>query len=273
MALYDIIDEITERQVTKTETGDTRMNGVTIGCVSKNYEQTMPGRICVTIPTRNDTANELQWARVAMPSGGKDWGHYFLPEVGDQVLLAFEGGDIEKPYVIGCIQKDNDGFLTGSVNDKNRTKRIVTKHGSMITFDDSPDDQNGLKDKITIQTAGEAHTILLDNENKKIRIEDKAGEDFIEMKTEEGAGSLTIKIKSKITIEVGDTIKLNLNGESGAVKIEATSLQIEAKDKIGLKSDGMVKIEGGTISQSASSAYKIDSSGAVKIGGTPISIG
>lgn len=273
MALYDIIDEITERQVTKTETGDTRMNGVTIGFVSKNYDKDMPGRVCVTIPTRDSKANELQWARVAMPSGGKGWGHYFLPEAGDQVLLAFEGGDIEKPYVIGCIQKDNDKFLTDSVNDKNRTKRIVTKHGSMITFDDSPDDKDGKKDKITIQTADKAHTILLDNENKKIRIADKAGEDYIEMKTEEGSGTLTMKIKSKVTIAVGDSIKFILNGESGAVKLEASSVNIEAKDKVGLKSDSMVKLEGGTVAQSASSSFKIESSGAVKIGGTPIKIG
>ena len=273
MALYDIIDEITERQVTKTETGDERMNGVTIGFVSKNYNKDMPGRVCVTIPTRNSKANELQWARLSMPSGGREWGHYFLPEPGDQVLLAFEGGDIEKPYVIGCVQKDNNKFLTGSVDEKNRTKRIVTKHGSMITFDDSPDDKEGKKDKITIQTAGKGHTILLDNENNKIRIADKAGEDYMEMKTDEGSGTLMLKIKSKITIQVGDTIKINLNGESGAVKIEASSATIEAKDQIGLKTDSMLKLEGGTVSQSASSAFKVDSSGAVKIGGTPISIG
>lgn len=273
MALYDIIDEITERQVTKTETGDTRMNGVTIGSVSNNYDKSMPGRICVTVPTRNKNANELKWARVAMPSGGKTWGHYFLPEIGDQVLLAFEGGDIEKPYVIGCIQKDNDKFLTGSVDNNNRTKRIVTKHGSMITFDDSPNDAEGGQDKITIQTAGAAHTILLDNENNKIRIGDKAKEDYIEMTTAEGSGSLTVKVKSKITIEVGSTIKLTLNGESGLLKVEASQITLQSKDQLNFKTDGIVKIQGGTISQSASSAYKVDSSGAVKISGTPISIG
>ena len=273
MALYDIIDDITQKKILKTETGDTLMNGVTVGIVAKNYDQSMPGRVCVTIPTRDASANELQWAKVAMLSSGKNWGHYFLPEVDDQVLLAFEGGNIERPYVIGCLPKDNDKFISGSVDKDNRTKRILTKHGSMITFDDSPDDKDGKKDKITIQTAGKGHTILLDNENNKIRIGDKAGEDFIEMKTEEGSGAILIKAKSKVTIQVGDAIKFILNGESGAVKLEASQVSIEAKDKVSLKSDSMVKLDGGTISQSASSAFKIDSSGAVKIGGTPISIG
>lgn len=273
MALYDIIDEITERKSTKTETGDTRIYGVTIGIVAKNYDQDMGGRVCVTIPTRDKKANELQWARVAMPSSGKSWGHYFLPEVGDQVLLAFEGGNIERPYVIGCVPTNKDGFLSKSVDKDNRTKRIVTKHGSMISFDDSPDDKDGKNDKITIQTADKGHTILLDNEAKKIRISDKEGEDFIEMKTEQGSGSLLIKMKSKITIQVGDSIKLILNGESGAVKLEADQLTVKASNQIKVSTDGMLKLEGGTISQSASSSFKAESGGLVKIGGAPISIG
>ena len=149
MALYDIIDEITERQVTKTETGDNRIWGVMVGIVAKNFDpnssagggtgsnsgaDAMDGRVCVTIPTRDKKANELKWARVAMPSGGSKWGHYFLPEVGDQVLLAFEGGNIEKPYVIGCVQKYSNAFLKKAVDKNNQFKKIVTRHGSHITF-------------------------------------------------------------------------------------------------------------------------------------------
>ena len=102
MGLYDIIDEITERQVMKTETGDNRIWGVMVGIVAKNFDpnssasggtktgaDAMDGRVCVTIPTRDKDANELKWARVAMPSGGSKWGHYFLPEVGDQVQLLY----------------------------------------------------------------------------------------------------------------------------------------------------------------------------------------
>lgn len=271
MALYDIIDEITAHQVTKTETGDNRIFGVTVGIVTSNYDKEMGGRVCVTIPTRDQKANELKWARVAMPSGGSEWGQYFLPEVGDQVLLAFEGGNIEHPYVIGCIPKDKDKFLTQSVDKDNRTKRIVTKHGSMISFDDSPEDKTGLKDKITIETAGKSHTILMDNGGKKIRIADKSGENSIEMNTKEG--SITINTKSKLTIQVGSSIKLIMNGESGAVELEASKLTVSASGQVSLKSDSMLKAEGGTVTLSASSALKAESGGAVKIGGAPIMIG
>lgn len=65
MGLYDIMDEIAAKQVTKSETGDNRILGVVVGIVAKNYDQKMPGRICVQVPVRDDEANELQWARLA----------------------------------------------------------------------------------------------------------------------------------------------------------------------------------------------------------------
>ena len=122
MALFEIVDEITRKQFEKTETGDNRMQGVVVGQVSKNYDKDMPGRVCVQIVSRDTQANELLWARVAMPSSGEKWGHYFLPEVGDEVLVAFEQGNIERPYIIGCIPKLSDQFLKKSVDEKNQIK-------------------------------------------------------------------------------------------------------------------------------------------------------
>ena len=290
MGLYDIIDEITERQVTKTETGDNRIWGVMVGIVAKNCDpystvkssppagtntgaDAMDGRVCVVIPTRDKNANELKWARVAMPSGGSKWGHYFLPEVGDQVLLAFEGGNIEKPYVIGCVQKTSDKFLKDSADEHNQFKRIVTKHGSSIVFEDNKDDENGLKDKITVETAGKKLQVLMDNENEKIRIGDKAKEDYIEMYTKEGSGTLTIQVKSKITIKVGDKITMTLNGESGAVSLKADSIALEGTNKVTAKSDSAVKMEAAQISATANSSLKLESSGAAKLSGSTVSVG
>ena len=286
MGLYDIIDEITERQVTKTETGDNRIWGVMVGIVAKNFDpnstasggansgaDAMDGRVCVTIPTRDTDANELKWARVAMPSSGSKWGHYFLPEVGDQVLLAFEGGNIEKPYVIGCIPKTADKFLKDSVDKDNQFKRIVTRHGTSIIFEDNSTDENGQKDKLTLETAGKQLQILMDNENEKIRIGDKAKEDFIEMYTKEGSGTLTVQIKSKIEIKVGDKITMTMNGESGAVSIKADSILLEASNGVTTKSDSAVKMEAPQVAANASSALKLESSGTATVSGSTVSVG
>ena len=280
MGLYDILDEITQRQSTKTETGDNRMWGLTVGIVAKNADPNgtegdgaMNGRVCVTIPTRDKDANELQWARVSMPSSGPKWGHYFLPEVGDQVLLAFEGGNIEKPYVIGCVPKDNNKFLKDAVDKDNQYKRIVTRHGTSILFEDNKDDEDGGKDKLTLQTAGKALTILMDNENEKIRICDKAKEDFIEMSTKEGSGTLTIQIKSKITFKVGDSVTVTMNGESGDVTIKANSIKLEGSNQVAVKSDGSLKLEAAQIAGKANSSLSMESSGVAKFTGATVSLG
>jgi len=286
MALYDLIDEITERQVLKTETGDNRIWGVMVGIVAKNFDpnssksggtqsggDAMDGRVCVTIPTRDKNANELKWARVAMPSGGSKWGHYFLPEVGDQVLLAFEGGNIEKPYVIGCIQKFSDKFLKDAVDKNNQFKKIMTRHGTHITFEDNSTDESGLKDKFTIETAQKKLQVQLDNERETIRIGDKADEDFIEMRTTEGAGTLNITVKSKITIKVGDKITMTLNGESGAVSIQADSISLEGTNRVSAKSDSSVKLEGAQVGVAASSNLKLESSGTAALSGSTVSVG
>lgn len=286
MGLYDIIDEITARQIVKTETGDNRIWGVMVGIVARNFDpnstaaggansgaDAMDGRVCVTIPTRDAEANELKWAKVAMPSSGGKWGHYFLPEVGDQVLLAFEGGSIEKPYVIGCIPRTSDKFLKGSVDRDNQFKRIVTRHGTTILFEDNSGDEEGRKDKLTLETAGRSLQILLDNENEKIRIGDKAKEDFLEMCTTEGSGTLKVQIKSKIEIKVGDKITMTMNGESGAVSIKAESVTLEGGSGVSFKSDSAVKAEAPQIAANASSALKLESAGAATVSGSTVSVG
>ncbi len=270
MSLYDVMSTISEKQVTKTETGDERIYGVVVGVVAKNYDKDMPGRVCVDIPTRDKDANQLQWARQALPSSGKSWGHYYLPEVGDQVLLAFEGGNIEKPYVLGCVPKDNHKFLTQSADADNQIKRIVTKHGSTIRFEDNKDG-DGDKDKILVHTANTGHSFLLDNENKKMVLTDKEKENFVEMKT--GDGSLRIKAKSKLTIEVGSSIKIILNGENGSVKIEAADINIAATKQIKAKTDAAIKLDAAQITLAANSMFRAESSGMVQIEGNPIKIG
>ena len=270
MGLFDVIDQIAENQIMKTETGDNRIFGVMVGTVAKNYDKDMPGRVCVTIPVRDKEANELQWARVAMPSHGKSWGMYFQPEIGDQVLLAFEQGNIEKPYVIGCVPKDSNTFLKGAFDRDNQNKKIVTKNGNSILFEDNAQGE-GTKDKITIQTAGQSHSVLLDNENNKIVVKDKENQNFIEMKTQ--TGNIKIQAQSKLVIQVGENIKLTMNGNTGGVTLECSKLTMKTTGNTTIEATGSMKATGATVTLDATSMLKATSSGAAIIGGTPIKIG
>lgn len=277
MGLYNIIDEITERQVTKTETGDNRIWGVMVGIVAKNYDSNggsaTEGRVCVTIPTRDDKANELKWAKVAMPSGGGGWGLYFLPEVGDQVLLAFEGGNIEKPYVIGCLPKASDKIVSDSVDKDNQFKRIVTRHGTRIIFEDSGSDDSGKKDKLTLETAGQALQFVMDNEKNKIFMMDKGKACVLEMSSKSGEESLSVQTKGKVEFKVGENITLTMDGKSGAVTIKATSITLEGSNSVSAKGSSSLTLEGAQVSANANSALKLSSTGQAQLSGTAITIG
>lgn len=272
MGLYDIMDEIAAKQVTKTETGDNRIMGVMVGVVASNYNKKLSGgRVCVTIPVRDKDANELRWARVAMPSGGKEWGHYFLPEVGDQVLVAFEQGNIEKPYIIGCINKDNDKFLTSSNNEKNEIKQIVTKNGNTLKFVDKADDQGNSQDTISLYTKKQEHKLILDNENDKITLADKSAKNGVTIDT--ANGRIEIKCETKLTISVGDKITMTFNGDSGTVSVDCDKFNVTAGQGVNLKTDSTMAIEGANVKVEGSSMVKVESSGMAKIGGSPIKIG
>lgn len=270
MALFDIIDDIAEKQVQKTETGDNRIPGVVIGIVVKNYDADMPGRICVEVPTRDEKANELKWARVAMPYSGSQWGFYFLPEIGDQVLLAFEQGNIEKPYVIGCIPKDNNSFLKRSVDAKNQHKNIITKNGNTISFEDE-ETGKGTKDKITIHTAKEEHRLELDNAANVIRLTDKNGKNSVEMMTEKG--HMIIKADKMLKIQVGTTIEVTMNGNNGTISLTGSKLKLDLKDSINAQANASIKTVAANITNEANGMMKISSNGLVNIQGSPIKIG
>lgn len=270
MALFDIIDSVSEKQVTKTEFGDARIFGTVVGIVAENYTQEMPGRLCVTVPVRDTDANQLKWAKMVMSYMGPGWGTYFLPEKGDQVLLIFEDGNIEKPYVIGCIPKDKDKFLRKSATEYNQIKQIQTRNGSRITFWDD-ENEDGAKDKITIATAQDEHHIDIDNEMDKISIYDKEKNCLVELRTEQGA--MKIHAQQRLELTVGDTIKIVMNGDSGKIKIETDDMAVNASKKIQLEADGNIKISGRQVSTEATSMLKNESSGMLSLSGKPIKMG
>ena len=272
MGLFDIIDDIAEKQTTKTETGDNRVLGVVIGTVAQNYDNTMPGRLCVSLPSR-DEGNQLRWARLAMPYGGSKWGIYFMPEIGDQVLVAFEQGNIERPYVIGCVSKSSDMFLNQTADQPNTNKRIVTHNGNAIEFEDQEGD--GAKDKITIRTAGKSqgteHSITLDNAKHKITITDPNGENKITMDTMNG--QMEVLAASKLTVKVGDQIELIMNGVSGVTELKTKDFRVSATNNIKQEALKTFEVSGATTKLEGTAKASVSSNGPITVEGKPIKIG
>lgn len=188
-----------------------QINGVVIGIVTNNKDPDGMGRIKVTFPTLSDD-DESFWARMSTLMAGKDRGSFFLPEVEDEVLVAFGHGDIDDPYIIGALWNGVDTPPETNSDGKNNIRKIKSRSGHEIIFNDEKQ-----KEKLEIHT-NKGHTITLDDSSgaEKISIIDKTEKNLIEIDSVQNS----IKIES--------TMKLNI--KSKMVEIE---------------SDGMMTIKAG----------------------------
>ena len=190
--------------------------GVMSGIVKDNEDPENMGRVQIEFPywENNDVTG---WARVATPMAGAEKGVYFLPEVGDEVLVAFENGDVRYPYVIGCLWNGED--KPPETNDGNNNVRMIkTRSGHEIILDDS---DNGAK--LTIKT-GSGNCITLDDASggERVIIEDKSGNNIVldavsNTISLECAGELKlkgnmVKIDADATLEIGAGATLKIKG-------------------------------------------------------------
>jgi hypothetical protein len=81
---------------------DPKMYGVVVGRVINVVDPLMLGRVQVQIPSV-DALDLSAWARVAMPAASLASGMYWLPNPEDEVLVAFERGSLDAPYIVGCL--------------------------------------------------------------------------------------------------------------------------------------------------------------------------
>lgn len=84
------------------EAGDKKFYGVAVGTVINPVDPFMLGRVQVQLPFI-DSMDLSPWARVVVPMAGVAHGSYFIPNIGDHVLVAFEHGDVNAPYIIGSV--------------------------------------------------------------------------------------------------------------------------------------------------------------------------
>jgi uncharacterized protein involved in type VI secretion and phage assembly len=112
-------------------------HGVVTGVVVDNVDPVQMGRVRVRFRW-NDEGEESRWTRMASAYSGNGRGLFFLPEIGDEVVVAFEMGDPERPIVIGALWNGAD--LAPSL-EQNNAKRLVTRTGNTVQLFDHDDDE------------------------------------------------------------------------------------------------------------------------------------
>ncbi|MCL6590416.1 MAG: phage baseplate assembly protein V [Firmicutes bacterium] len=194
-----------------------KIYGVVTGIVTNNKDPDGLGRVKVKIP-RLSGEDESNWARVVTFMAGKERGAFFLPEVDDEVLVAFEYGDITMPYIIGALWNGVDKPFEANSDGKNNIRAIKSRSGHLIRLDD--------------KDGGE-----------KIEIIDKSGKNMLTIDTK----SNKITIISEKDIELSATKgKVTIDAQEVEIK-SSSNTKVEAGGNMGLKASGTMTVKGATV--------------------------
>jgi uncharacterized protein involved in type VI secretion and phage assembly len=203
--------------------GKDKLYGIVIGVVTSNKDDEGLGRVKVKFPWRGEeTGKEAKshLARVASLMAGKERGMVFLPEVDDEVLVAFEHGDINYPYVIGSLWNSKDKIPESNSDGKNNIKMIKTRSGHTIKIDDTDG-----KEKIEIIDKSNENKICIDSSNKKISIECGGDIEFSASKGKITINAKEIEIKSSSSAKIEASAGMDLKS-SAAMNIKGSIVNI-----------------------------------------------
>jgi uncharacterized protein involved in type VI secretion and phage assembly len=169
-----------------------RWYGVYPALVSDIRDPDGQGRVKVTLPWAPDpTGSRYEaWARLATLMGGNNRGSWFVPDVSDEVLIAFEGGDPRRPYVVGGLWNGRDAppdSMDGAGN--NFRKVLRSRNGVKLTLDDT----NG-QERFVAETPG-GQTVTLKDGPGAIDVIDSNGNSV-----KLGPSGITVNASSKVTV-------------------------------------------------------------------------
>ena len=187
---------------------DALFYGIVVGIVSNNQDPEGLGRVKVRLPWLSDE-NESNWARVCSPMAGADRGTYFLPEVEDEVLVAFEHGQPDFPYILGALWNGKD--KPPEANDgENNLRTIKSRSGHTIRLDDTDG-----AEKIEIIDASNSNSIVIDT----------------------AVNTLTITAEADLTIQ----------SNSGKLVLSGNGVEISSMAGIAIKANQKMDVDGGAL--------------------------
>lgn len=220
-----------------------RWPGAVIGLVTDTDDPEKLGRVKVLFPwmSENDSTN---WARVIGIGAGPDAGLFVMPDVDDEVVVVFEHGDFNRPFVIGGLwsgQNQPPAETSSAGSGENPLVRVMrSRRGHSIAVYDN-------QEKIEIKTDG-GHTITLDDREQCVTIASE--------------GQFKVTVKQDITIEGQADIKISAAGSlslesNGNMDIKANQLNLEGSVQTTLKG-GMVSVEGTGVTEIKGGLIKLN---------------
>ena len=195
--------------------------GIAIGLVTNNRDPAGLGRVKVRFPWLSES-EQSTWARMATPMAGPGKGFFCLPEINDEVLVAFEHGRIKRPYILGVLWNGKD-------HPPQRNDQVVGRDGKVDRY---------------ILRSRSGHQIILDDTaaGERIIIRDKTGQN--EIVIDSTHNDMTLKARGNLTIEAGGEVRIRSNRD---LSIEAGGKgEIKAQD-VTVDGGARVDVKGGVI--------------------------
>ena len=178
------------------------------------------GRVKISLPWSPDTDGSRYetWARLATLMGGNNRGSWFIPDVNDEVLVAFEAGNARRPYIVGALWNGSDKppeTMDGS--GKNDKKVLRSRNGVKITLDDADG-----QEKMILETPGGQKITLKDGPGA-VEIVDSNG-NSVKLET----SGITVTASAKVTVNASQvevaagmvTVNAGMSKFSGVVQAD-----------------------------------------------------
>lgn len=167
-----------------------------MGRVVENADPLGLGRVKVQMMWQEAGSEKTPWIRLLQPHSGSGKGFYFVPEIGEEVLVGFQGGNAEKPYVIGT--QYNGKEKSGYADKENCIKAVHTRSGHKLVF---------TEDESILITDKSGNEILLDTKGSNITI---TAPETMTL----NAKNLNINVSQNMTTNVGNNMITNVTNDT-----------------------------------------------------------
>ncbi len=226
--------------------------GVTVGVVTNNKDDDKMGRVKVRFPGMSEEV-QTGWARVVSIGGGSKRGSVWIPEVDDEVLIGFEGGDARQPVVIGGLFGNKSTMPETKIEGGMVQSRALTSRlGHVLSFLDGSEPS---EQAVEVVLAGQKHKIHLGKDQVLVSV----------------PGGVPVKITNEqATVEFDKQGNIKMEGMAitinakQKVSIQAPEIELKGQASVNVKADGQLQLSGAMVD--------VKANGPIKIVGNPVMI-
>jgi phage baseplate assembly protein V len=218
MAITDLASFFFQ-QIREAEQEGSRVYEPMIGVVTDNKDPEKLMRVKVKLPALG-MQDTTYWVPMVSLGAGKDRGWFFLPEVDDEVLVAFEHGDLDRPIVIGALWNGKDKPPKDQPSG-NPIRTLVSRAGAVVELDDDAG-------KVTIKDGGGKGEWVIDSKANKMTIKAATGDVAFDAAT----GDLQIECAEA---DLKGSVKFDVRGNG---------VNLSAASEVKLEGSGMLSVFG-----------------------------